>query len=88
MNILRFRAQPERMVRLDCLQIGHWPEFYSASMGYIYWRCLRCGTVEKTEDVPFMSCASSNAPVMAGHREIVDLGSAESMSTNTRPHDT
>jgi hypothetical protein len=82
------RAPVERWVRPDCLQIGHWPEFYSASGGYIYWRCLRCGTIEKTEDSPFMSCASGNtAPVIARHREMGDLGSAESMPTNTRPHD-
>ena len=37
----------------------------------------------------FESCASNNnAPVMAGHREIGDLGLAESTPTNTRPHDT
>jgi hypothetical protein len=36
-----------------------------------------------------MSCASNNiAPVMAWNRGIGNLGSAESTSTNTRPHDT
>ena len=74
--------------KLDCEAIGHNDLFKSMGGGYIWWKCSRCSRTTKTEDVPFMSCASSNiAPVMARNRGIGDLGSAASTPTNTRPHD-